>query len=110
MPDPLHPSERALIDAAVAEGRVTTCAPGAACAGLYDERSYRQRHKDAMRAGKANRGAQARRESAEPAVMRRRKAVAELVALGQRAPEIAHFLGASVKTIRNDMREIGGSE
>ena len=105
--DEIHPDDAALIAEAVSAGRVVVCPAGAACAGIYDTPTVRERVAADIRLARA-RAAAARRanEAKRPEIVRRRRAVAELVGLGRTAEEIARFLRVSAATVLKDISEM----
>ena len=107
MPDPLTPADAAIVAAYLAERGPTVCPAGAACAGIYDTPTVRDRVAADIRLARA-RAAAARRanEAKRPEIVRRRRAVAELVGLGRTAEEIARFLRVSASTVLNDISEM----
>lgn len=105
MPDPLTPADAAIVAAYLAERGPTVCPAGAACAGIYDTPTVRERITAEVRAAKA-RNARLANEARRPEIMRRRRAVAELVGLGRTAEEIARFLRVSAATVLKDISEM----
>ena len=103
--DEIHPDDAALIAEAVSAGRVVVCPAGAACAGIYDTPTVRERITAEVRAAKA-RNARLANEAKRPGIMRRRRAVAEMVALGRTTDEIARVLNVSAATVLKDISEM----
>ena len=105
MPDPLTPADAAIVAAYLAERGPTVCPAGAACAGIYDTPTVRDRITAEVRAANA-RNARLANEAKRPGIMRRRRAVAELVALGRTTDEIARVLNVSASTVLTDMADL----
>ena len=107
MADEIHPDDAALIAEAVSAGRVVVCPAGMPRAELGLGLPPAQITGAEVRRARAQRAAaRALADSRAPSVIRRRKAVAELLALGQGPAEIARVLGESRKIVAADIREM----
>lgn len=106
MPDPLTPADAAIVAAYLTERGPTVCPAGAACAGIYDTPTVRERVAADIRLARARAAARRANEAKRPEIVRRRRAVAELVALGRTTDEIARFLRVSASTVLTDMADL----
>ena len=97
--DELTPTERHLIDEAVAAGRVRRIPPGVSAFALtWDEGRRSLRYVDSRFAIRAPR-------PSKEVVMRRKKVI-EMLGRGMTVSEIAKRHGVSVNTIHSDLRAL----
>lgn len=97
--DIITPHERALIDKAVEEGRVTVCPPHTFSADAYEGISWKDARERAYRK-------YVERNRVASEIQERRQRVLELADGTRTYDDIARLLGVSIATVNTDVRSL----